>query len=128
MDRAFRRAPGVVPADAPLHNSIMRAVRAAAAERAPRRASRVLWLAPASALAVLAALAAISFWLAAPRPPKPAEAVGTPALAAVSAAFELSGEMSRAMPAEMIAPLSNEWAQVDSDVRGATRFVLASLP
>ncbi len=125
LDRALRSAPGVVPADASLHSSIMRSVRAAAAERAPGRASRAFWLAPASALA---ALVAAGFWLAAPRPEKPAEAAGAPSLAAVSAAFELSGEMSRTMPADMIAPLSNEWARVDSDVRGATRFVLASLP
>jgi hypothetical protein len=59
---------------------------------------------------------------------KPVAGAGESALAVVSAAFEIGGQMSRTMPAEMIAPLSNEWAQVDCDVRGATRFVLASLP
>jgi hypothetical protein len=125
LDHALRRAPGAAPGDSSLHDSIMRAVRAAAAEKAPRRGARFLWLAPASAFAVVAA---IGLWLGWPRPVKPLQAPGTPALAAVSAAFEMSGEMSQTMPAEVIAPLSNEWAQVDSDVRGATQFVLSRLP
>ncbi|MGP8238793.1 MAG: hypothetical protein ACLQVW_25725 [Limisphaerales bacterium] len=128
VDKALRRPP-YPRADAWLHNSIMRAVRATALEPAPRRVSSGLWLAPAAALVVLAA---IGWWLAGPRAPQPAPkmafVVGQSPFATVSTAFEFGGRMSRQMSAEMIAPLSNEWAQVDADLRGATKAIVDSMP
>jgi hypothetical protein len=49
-------------------------------------------------------------------------------LETVSAAFKWGDQMSRRMPTEMIAPLSNEWAQVDGDLRGATKLIVDSMP
>jgi hypothetical protein len=128
LDKALR-SPPYPRADAALHHSIMRAVRATALEPAPRRVSSGLWLAPAAALV---ALAAIGLWLAGPRAsqptPKMAFALGQSPLATVSAAFDFGGRMSQQMPSEMIAPLSNEWAQVDGDLRGATKAIVDSMP
>jgi hypothetical protein len=128
VDKALRHPP-YQQADASLHDSIMRAVRARARERAPRHAFPGLWLAPAAALVMLAVA---GWWLAGPRAPRPVPKLAFAAVPSpfetVSAAFELGGQMSRRMPAAMIAPLSNEWAQVDGDLRGATKLIVDSMP
>ena len=128
VDKALSRPP-YPRADAPLHHSIMRAVRAAALEPAPKSAFSGLWLAPAVALVVLAA---IGWWLAGPRAPQPAPkmalAAGQLPFGTVSTAFDFGGRMTRQMPADVIAPLSNEWAQVDADLRGATKAIVDSMP
>jgi hypothetical protein len=121
LDRALRRPPAV-PADAALHHSIMRAVRAGAAESAPSRVPVRMGLATA-----LAALALIGIWLAA-RPPAPAALSGAQTLAAAQIVLEMGGEISRSVPASMVAPLSKELACVDHDIRDTTQFILAVLP
>lgn len=125
LDRALRHPPAVAVTDATLHNSIMRAVRASAAESAPGRVPMRIGLATA-----LAALAAIGIWLAA-RPPArsfPAAPSDAQTLAAAQIVLDMGGEISRSVPAAVVAPLSNEWACVDHDVRDTTRFILAALP
>lgn len=125
VDRALRR-PSLPPADPSLHRGIMRAVRAVATEPAPRRAAPGLGWAAAAALAVVAMM---GVWLALPRAlPRQVTAAEPTPLATVTAAIELGGQISQRMPAEVIAPLSNEWAQVDDDLRGASRVILSSMP
>lgn len=78
----------------------------------------------------LAALAAIGIWLAA-RPSArnfPAAPSDAQTLAAAQIVLDMGGEISRSVPAAVVAPLSNEWACVDHDVRDTTRFILAALP
>ena len=107
----------------------MNAVRAQAEAPWPKKAHVGLWLAPAAALLVLAAM---GWWLAGTRAPQPVSQMAFVAssspLETVSAAIEMGGQMSRRMPTAMIAPLSNEWAQVDSDLRGATKIIVDSMP
>ena len=122
LDRALRHPPAVAVTDATLHNSIMRAVRASAAESAPGRVPMRIGLATA--------LAAIGIWLAA-RPSArnfPAAPSDAQTLAAAQIVLDMGGEISRSVPAAVVAPLSNEWACVDHDVRDTTRFILAALP
>jgi hypothetical protein len=128
VDRALRHRPVVPATDTTLHHSIMRAVRANAAESAPGRVSLRIGL--AAGLAGLAAVAAIGIWLAA-RPPAPnlaAAASNAQTLAAAQIVVDMGREVSRSVPAALVAPLSNEWACVDHDVRDTTRFILATLP
>jgi hypothetical protein len=126
LEQALRRPPRSLTVDDALHRSIMGAVRATAAERMEERRAGGLWLAPVLGLALLVAAV---IWLERPRPvATPVAGAGKAALAVVSKALEAGGQISSTVPTEMIAPLSNEWARVDSDLRGATQFVLASLP
>jgi hypothetical protein len=120
VDRALRHRPAVPAADEPLHRSIMGAVRSHAAEPAPSRVTLNLGLATA-----FAALAVIGIWLAVRSPANPSEARRKEAEKLV---MEISGELSRPMPVAVVAPLSNEWASVDHDIRNTTRFILAALP
>jgi hypothetical protein len=125
LDRALRLPPAVVAADASLHHSIMRAIRANAAESAPGRVPIRIGLASA-----LAALAVIGIWLAA-RPPTqslPVAPSDAQRLAAAQMVLDMGREVSRSVPAAVVAPLSNEWACVDHDIRDTTRFILAALP
>ena len=125
LDRALRRPPAVPATDATLHPFIMRAVRASAAEPAPRRMPMRIGLATA-----FAALAVMGIWLAA-RPPAPSFP-STPSraqtLAAAQFVRDMSGEISRSVPGAVVAPLSNELACVDHDIRETTKFILATLP
>jgi hypothetical protein len=125
LDRALRHPPAVAVSDATLHNSIMRALRASAAESTPARAPVRIGLATA-----LAALAAMGIWLAArpPAPRLPAAPSGAQTLAAAQMVLDMGGEISRSVPGAVVAPLSNEWACVDHDISDTTRFILATLP
>ncbi len=125
LDRALRHPPAAPAADAGLHHSIMRAVRASAPEAAPRRVPIRIGFA-----AAFAAVAAVGIWLAARPPapgfpPTPSEAQ---TLAAAQIVLNMGGEISRSVPPAVVAPLSNEWACVDHDIRDTTRFILAALP
>jgi hypothetical protein len=128
LDRALRVPPSISPADATLHNSIMRAVRASANAQkiVPTRASNKIWLAMTSA-----AFAAICVWLlvrpSAPILPSRADE-SSQTLAAAQNVLDMSAEVSRSMPAAVVGPLSNELASVDHDIRNTTQFVLATLP
>lgn len=125
LDRAFRRPPPVHPADPTLHHSIMRAVRATAATSVPRRMPMRLGFATASV-----ALAAIAIWLAA-RSAAPVLLTAQPdakVFAAAQTVLDLGSEVSRSVPGAVVAPLSNEWASVDHDIRDTTQFILAAVP
>ncbi|MGA2751390.1 MAG: hypothetical protein ABSG59_21700 [Verrucomicrobiota bacterium] len=126
--RALRSPPTLPPPDEALRRSIMRALRAPAAPSPSVRPSTAAWLAPAS---VFAAMALACVWLSVRRPPPvpvPATRGGAQTLAAADRVLDLGGEMSRTMPSAVVAPLSNELACVDLDLRNAARFVLATLP
>jgi hypothetical protein len=128
VDQALRHPPSP-RADASLHRSIIQAVRARAAEAPPKPAFPVLWLAPVAALFMLAGW---GWWWTEMRSPQTVPQVAvvlSPSpLERVSEAIELGGQMSRRVPTEILAPLSNEWAQVDGDLRGATQIIVNSMP
>jgi hypothetical protein len=126
LDRALRTPPAVPPADPVLHHSIMRAVRATAAQNSPKVVSIKIWLAPAAA-----ALAAVCIWLAARPTPRILPAAppgGAQTLAAAQSAWDMGREVSRSVPDAVVGPLSNELACVDHDIRNTTKFILATLP
>jgi hypothetical protein len=142
LDRGLRRPPAVPPADATLHASIMEAVRASAAEAgssgvAVRFGDRGISPLPNGETSTriglataFAAFAVIAIWLAV-RPPRqvfPATASNTQTMDAAQLVLDMSGEISRTVPGSVVAPLSNELACVDHDIRDTTQFVLAVLP
>jgi hypothetical protein len=59
----------------------------------------------------------------APPPPTAAQALSAPA-----AALDWSAEMSRTVPAAVVAPLSDELERVNRDLENTADFLLASLP
>jgi hypothetical protein len=118
LGRALRSVPPAAPL---LHDSIMRAVRAAARRQQPRRALAPWWLA---ASAVVAALAVICLWPAFHRPAAP----GRPSLDGAVLVLEMSEQMPDTMPKLVMAPLSDEWARVDRNVQDTTQVLLASFP
>jgi hypothetical protein len=118
LGRALRRPAAANPA---LHDSIMRAVRAAARQEQPLRAPWAAWWAvPAS----IAALVVICFWFGFHRQAPP----GGPSLDGAVMVLEMSEKMPNAMPSFMMAPLSDEWARVDHDLQNTTQVLLASFP
>ncbi len=126
VDHALRAAtPSLRPADAALHDSIMRSVRAARRQPEPRREVALGWWLSG---AMAASLAAAALWLH-PRPPA---AVPTPQkLAAVTEMASAPGaalELGAQAPALFMAPLTNEMARVDQDLHSATAVLLESFP
>jgi hypothetical protein len=122
LGRALKHQPP--PAGPPLHESIMRAVRESARRGQTRRAPVSIWLYVSPAVAAVAAVACVSLWLAFHRAaPKGAGSLDGPALV-----LQMSEEMPKTMPMAVLAPLSNEWARVDRDVRNTTQVLLASFP
>jgi hypothetical protein len=131
LDRGLRRPPAGPGADAMCHQSIMRAVRASAAESAASGAGcSPLPFGRAPMTIGFAAMAAIAIWLAVrpPAPGLPAGASNAQSLAAAQIVLDVSGEISRSMPDAVVAPLSNELACVDHDIRDTTQFILGVLP
>jgi hypothetical protein len=117
LGRALRNSPPPAPA---LHDPIMRAVRASRREQV-RRAPVASWRMASSALA---ALALVGLWVAFHHPaPARGQSLDTPAMV-----LDLSEAMPCAMPSVLMAPLSNEWVQVDRDIQNTTQVLLASLP
>jgi hypothetical protein len=109
------------PAEPALHDSIMRAVRVAARQEQPRRASWAKWVAaPAS----IAALAMVCFWISFHRP---APAGGQSMDGAVMV-LEMSEKMPHTMPSLVMAPLDDEWARVNRDLQNTKEILLASFP
>ena len=118
LGRALRNVPPAAPSQ---HESIMRAVRAAARREPPRRALAPSWLAAAAAIA---ALAVICLWPGIHRPALP---VG-PSLGQAVQVLEMSEQMPHTMPKMVMAPLSDEWARLDRNVQDTTQVLLASFP
>jgi hypothetical protein len=126
LDRALRVQPPTLNAPDTLHQSIMRAVRANSQEKAAPRATGIIWISSAATAAT-----AICIWLVAhptPQSPPPTASQSEQTMAAAQRAWDMSKEVSRAMPAAVVGPLSNELASVDQDVRDTTKFILATLP
>jgi hypothetical protein len=118
LGRALRKPALAAPL---MHDSIMRAVRAAGRREQPRRAPWAAWLAaPAS----VAALAAVCFWIGSPRQAQP----GGKSLEGAAMVLEMSEQMPNTMPSLVMAPLSDEWARVDHDLQSTTQVLLASFP
>jgi len=112
------------PSGPPLHDSIMRAVRAAARLEQPRRAPVLSWLAASGAVAALAALAAVCLYLTFLRTKPP----GRQALDGPVMVLEMSENMPASMPTLVMSPLSDEWARMDHDLQSTTQVLLASFP
>jgi hypothetical protein len=125
LDRTLKQTapkPRVPPT---LHASIMRAVRATELPlpQARPELSWLRWL-PMSAVAVLAVLVV---WYVA-RSPLPSRAQDTQSLAAATTALDLSGQVARAVPSAVVAPLADELDKVNRDLDNTAQFILASLP
>jgi hypothetical protein len=115
----FLRKPPL--AEASMHDSIMRAVRAAARQEQPRRAPALAWwLGSASA----AALAVVCFWMGTHRSAPP----GGKSLDGAVMVLEMGEQMPKTMPSLVMAPLSDEWARVDHQLQNTTDVLLASFP
>jgi hypothetical protein len=125
LESALKKSIDVPVADETLHRSIMRAVRATAMEPPQKRAPLGLRLGVA-----LGGLAALAVCLAV-RPPWDgvrAQSSDAQKNAVAQVVQEIDGALSHPVPVRVVAPLSNEWASVDHDIRNTTQFILASLP
>ena len=129
LDRALRHSAPKREAPPELHRTIMRAVRAANRAEAPRNSLLALrWLA-APALAALVLMGGLRWaWNRPASSPAVASAELTPPWSVAATALERGRELARTAPAVALAPLAEELARTDRDVRSAAQFLLASLP
>jgi hypothetical protein len=109
------------PSGPPLHDSIMRAVRAAARPEQPRRAPVLSWLAASGAVAALAVVCVYLTFFRLKSPNR--QALDGPVMV-----LEMSENMSMTVPTLVMSPLSDEWARVDHDLQNTKQVLLASLP
>ena len=124
LDHALKETAPKAQAPASLHRSIMRAVQAAERPALAQREPTVLrWL----AAPVLAMVALLLVWHALRGPVRPT-APDTQSLAAATSALEAGGQMARAVPSAVVAPLSDELARLNRDLDNTAQFLLASLP
>ena len=124
LNRALKQAARKPEPPPGLHRSIMRAVEAAERQaEAPRGLVVLRWVvAPVVTLLVLVAVWPVLRGPA--RPPTQA----TQSLAAATTALEMGGQLAQAMPAAVVAPLSDELERLNKDLDHTAEFVLASLP
>lgn len=121
-------AAPVVPAG--MHSSIMRAVRAAAHEQAPqpRRQLNWSWL-PAPAFALVLFLGIL--WSVQRTSVSPVRS-GVPnqgnLTAVATSTLNLSQEVVRQVPNAAVAPLEKELVLLQSDLKRAAQFAMASIP
>jgi hypothetical protein len=128
VERALKETPPPVAEPPPgLHRSIMRAVQAGAPESTPAREPVFGGWLPASALAALVLFTA---WWAFRQGSVSSKhhASERDGLAPAAAALELGQQATQRMPAEMVAPLSEEWQRLNLDLDRAQEFLLASVP
>jgi hypothetical protein len=111
----------LAPSGPPIHDAIMRAVRAAARQEAPTRESALRWWVASGALA---AVTLVSVYWTYFRPKIPVQQ----AMDGPVRILEVSANIQAEMPALVMAPLSNEWAHVDHDLQSTTKVLMASLP
>jgi len=125
LDRALKRTVPTPHAPPSLHGSIMRAVRSAHRPAAdPRNEWAFLRWLPVP-VAVVITLAAILHQAREPvRPP----AKSTQPLAVATTALQVGGEMARAVPSAVVAPLTDELQKLNQDLNNTAEFLLASLP
>ncbi|HEY3912957.1 MAG TPA: hypothetical protein VGN61_00610 [Verrucomicrobiae bacterium] len=122
VNRALRRPPATPLVDARLHQSIMRAVRANANAKDVAPSPKIWLITGVTAMAALCILVMVRHGTPAP------QSDGSQTFAAAQDVFDMGAQVSRSMPAAVVAPLSNELASVDHDIRNTTKFLLASLP
>jgi len=128
LDHALKNQLPEPGASAPLHASIMRAVRATGP--VPVAENQHVWpgwipISSLAAVVVLSLLLAIQFF----HPPESkVERAGSPPLAAASSALELGGSLVCEAPATALSPLSDEMRRLDRDLANTGHFLLASLP
>ncbi len=123
LDYRLRREKAIQP-EPPfgLHASIMRSVRSADKPIARRPCwARWSWIAAPSAAAILFAIWLENRSLSTPQPA--AETVNS-----AVAAVQTGSEIARAIPAGVMAPLSDELASVNTDVAHTAEFLMAALP
>ena len=125
LDSALKQAREDSDAPPGLHASIMRAVLRAPAS-AVGGSRRVVWRRLAAPAIGLAACA-VAWWVW-HQPPPPGAAAGPPSLTTATRALDLGSEVTQAMPAAVVAPMSDELARVRLDLDQTTKFLLASLP
>jgi hypothetical protein len=118
LGQALRRPPPTGPS---MHDSIMRAVRAAARPAPARRSPVAAWLVATTALAGLA----LAFLLTADH--RQTTLRGTSMDGAVTV-LEMSEHIPNTIPSFVMSPLSNEWARVDRNLQDTKQVLLASLP
>jgi hypothetical protein len=128
VERALKETPPREIEPPPgLHRAIMRAVQAGTRESAPAREPALRHWRTASALATLVIFAA--FWVVRQgsvfTTHSKSEREG---LAPAAVALELGQQLTQRVPAEMVAPLSQEWERLNGDFDRAQQFLLASLP
>ena len=124
LDHALKQDVPEAEAPAFLHSSIMAAVRRAERSAAEPRGLALLRWARVPAFVLVALL---GLWWALRSPVQPAQP-DTQSLAAATTALEVSGEMARAVPTAVVAPLSEELERLNLDLNNTARFLLASLP
>ncbi len=119
-----------------LHQSIMRAVRKAGQPRVDvERLFLRRWGWQLAASAGTVALAVLGLWVLSTPSPKPVSKAGSVppvgaavALAEISTALEFGARIPMDLPAATVAPLEQELHHVNSDLRRAADFLLASVP
>ena len=124
LDRALKQSVPRPETPPSLHRSIMQAVQATERPAATRPELTVLRWLPAPALAVFVLLAV---WLA-PRRPVPPLVQDMQSLSAATTALDIGGQMARAVPSAVVAPLSDELERLNRDLNNTAQFLLASLP
>jgi hypothetical protein len=124
VDEALRQSPPDLKTPVDLHASIMHAVRSEVEE--PEQSPILPWFRWLAAPALIALALAGVWWAVRPTGVATHESPAT--LAAASSALELPHKIARTMPAEMLAPLSEEMARVNQDLDRTKQFLIASLP
>jgi hypothetical protein len=125
LDRALRQTAPKPHAPPSLHGSIMRAVQAAERPVANARGGLAFlrWL----PVPVVAVLALMVVWLAGRGPVRP-PVQDTQSLAVATTAFQVGGQMARALPSAVVNPLADELNKINLDLNNTAQFLLASLP
>jgi hypothetical protein len=125
LDCVLKRTAPRPQAPPSLHDSIMRSVRAAERPAADGRREWIFlrWLPVPVAMVITLAV----IW------PQAQDTVRLPSksaqpLAVANTALRVGGEMARAVPSAVVAPLTDELQKLNQDLNNTAQFLLASLP
>ena len=121
LDAELRATAPRAQAPTSLHRSIMRAVRAA--DRPSTSTGRLAFL-RWMAMPAGAALALLVAWHSLQQ----SQTQEKPSLSAAASALEVGGQMARAVPSAVVAPLSQELQGLNQDLDNAAQYLLASMP
>ena len=128
LDQALKNSRPVPETSASLHAAIMRAVRTAEPE--PAYHWQKIWprLIPATALALLVLLGIFGASNYSRQPAAILQPAELSSLAVASSVLETGGQLIQEMPDAALSPLNEEMQQLNRDLDGAKKFLLASLP